>query len=217
YADISYPYPAWIHDLSPIRLRDIAVFGSSARRRILKVLRGCDAIVANSFGPALLSDLKLPSIALLTGSDLYAHASLDAYKTGAIQYGRFPAFFRSLTNWIYVTRLALPQRAGIRSAAGVVYFPRGILPSSDRLLDELGVGEDRRIFNAMTDFDELDYVPPPLNKRMRIFCGARLSWTSLTPEGGKEVVDYKGAEIMIRGLALFVRTSGVPIEIRLVK
>src|SRR4029079_12333394 len=98
YADISYPYPAWIHDLSPIRLRDIAVFGSSARRRILKVLRGCDAIVANSFGPALLSDLKLPSIALLTGSDLYAHASLDAYKTGAIQYGRFPAFFRSLTN-----------------------------------------------------------------------------------------------------------------------
>ena len=89
YADISYPYPAWIHDLSPIRIRDILLFGSPARRRILKVLRHCDAIVANSFGPALLPELPIPSIALLTGSDLYAHANLDAYKTGAIQYGRF--------------------------------------------------------------------------------------------------------------------------------
>ena len=217
YSDIELPYPAWIHDLSPIRLREIMVFGSSARRRIVGILRGCDAVIANGFGPSLLSDLNLPSIALLTGSDLYAHANLGAYKAGAIQYNRFPALFRRITNWIYVTRLARPQRKGIRAAAGVVYFPRGILPSSDRLLDELGIEDERRIFNAMTDLDEYDYLPPPLNNPLRIFCGARLSWSSLTPEGGKEIVDYKGAEIMVRGLALFVHSSGIPLEIRLVK
>ncbi len=217
YADIGYPYPAWVHDVGTVRLRDIAVFWSPARRRIINILRGCDAVIANAFGPMLLSDLNLPAIALLTGSDLYAHATVDAYKAGAIQYNRFPALFRRVTNWIYVTRLARPQRAGIRAAAGVVYFPRGILPSSDRLLDELGIDDERRIFNAMTDIDEFEYLPQPLNNPMRIFCGARLSWASLTPEGGKEIVDYKGAEIMIRGLALFARGTGVPLEIRLVK
>jgi glycosyltransferase involved in cell wall biosynthesis len=217
YADVTYPYPEWIHDLSPIRLRDILLLGSPARRRILKVVRHCDAIVANGFGPALLPHLPVPSIALLTGSDLYAHASMDAYKTGAIQYGRFPAPVRMLTNWIYVARLARPQRKGISGAVGVVYFPRGILPSSDALLDEMGVGDDRRILNVMTDVHELTYVPPPLNNPMRVFCGARLSWTSLTPDGAKEVVDYKGAEIMVKGLALFVRATGAPLDIRLVK
>jgi len=165
----------------------------------------------------LLPELPVPSIALLTGSDLSAHARLDAYKTGAAQYGRFPTLVRRLTNWIYVMRLARPQREGISGAAGIVYFPRGILPSSDSLLDEMGVGDDRRILNAMTDCDELAYVPPRLNNPVRLFCGARLNWTSLAPEGAKEVLDYKGAEIMIKGLALFVRTTGVPLQIRLVK
>jgi glycosyltransferase involved in cell wall biosynthesis len=217
YSDIRVPYPAWIHDLSPIRLRDVIAFGSSARRRVIELLRGCDAVIANGFGPALLTELDLPSIAHLTGSDLYAHASEDAYKTGAIQYNRFPRLFRWMTNSLYVTRLARPQRAGIRAAAGVVYFPRGILPNNDRLLDELGVGDERRIFNLMTDMDEYDYRPPPSNSRFRIFCGARLSWSSLMPVGGKEIVDYKGAEIMVKGFALFVADSPAPVEIRLVK
>lgn len=217
YSDISTPYPAWIRDVGRIRLRDIMMPGSSAKRRILENLKDCDAVIANDFGPLLLPDLGVPGIAMCTGSDLYAHASFDAFKLGASQYWRFPALLRKLTNWIYVMRLARPQRAGIRSAVGVVYFPRGILPSSDVILDELGISDERRIFNLMTDAGAIGYIPPPSNERFRVFCGARINWASLAPPGAKELVDYKGAEIMVRGLALFVNQTSTPIQIRLVK
>jgi len=216
YSDIDHPYPEWIHDLSPIRLRDVMYLGSSARRRITRILRGCDAVIANDFGPMVLSDLNLPSIALLTGSDLDACVNVDCFEAGSSQYMRLPTPYRRVIRWIYSTRLVRPQRIGIRAAAGVVYFPRGILPRSDRLLDELGIEDERRIFNLMTDIDALDYLPQPFNTPLRVFCGARLSWASLKPEGGMEL-DYKGAEIMVRGLALFVRSSGIPLEIRLVR
>lgn len=217
YPDIGTPYPSWIRDLGHIRLRDVMMPGSAAKRRIREILKGCDAVIANDFGPMFLPGLGIPGIALLTGSDLYAHASVDAYKRGASQYWRFPALLRKLTNWVYVTRLANPQRAGIRSAVGVAYFPRGILPSSDAILDELGVPDERRIFNLMTDVDAIRYLRPPSNKTFRVFCGSRISWASLAPPGTKELVDYKGAEIMVRGLALFVDCTGTPIQIRLVK
>ncbi len=216
YSDISYPYPTWIHDLSPIRLRDVMYVGSSARRRVLALLHDCDAVIANDFGPMLLSDLNMPSIALLTGSDLYALADADTFMAGASQYHKLPVPLRWVTKWILSARLVRPQRIGIRGSAAVVYFPRGILPRSDRLLDELGIDDERRIVNVMTDADVLDYVPPPFNTPLRVFCGARLNWASLRPEGAVEI-DYKGAEVMVKGLALFVASTGVPLEIRLVR
>lgn len=216
YADISFPYPAWIHDLSPIRLRDVMYPRSAARRRVVALLRDCDAVFANDFGPMLLPELQLPSIALLTGSDLYAFADPDTFLAGARKYDRLPAPVRAIARWVLSKRLAIPQRAGISSAAGVTYFPRGVLPRSDRLMEEMGVGEDRRIFNAMTDTDVRNYLPPRFNTPMRVFCGSRLNWSSLMPKGAV-TIDYKGAEIMVRGLAMFVGGTGNSLEIRLVR
>lgn len=216
YAEVSFPYPEWIHDLGQIRLRDVMYPGSAARRRITHLLSDCDAVIANDFGPMLLPKLNLPSIALLTGSDLYALADVDTFMAGARQYGQLPPLLRSVAKWILVARLIRPQRAGIRAASGVAYFPRGILAHSDRLLRELGIEDERRIFNVMTDTDAFAYCPQPLNTPMRIFCGSRLNWASLMPEGAVEI-DYKGAEIMVKGLAMFVGTTGIPLEIRLVR
>ncbi len=216
YADIHFPYPAWIHDLSPIRLRDVMYPSSVARRRVVSLLRDCDAVFANDFGPMILPELMIPSIALLTGSDLYAFADPDTFLAGARKYDRLPSLLRTIARWILSKRLASPQRAGIAASAGVAYFPRGVLPRSDRLLEELGIGEDRRIFNAMADTDVLAYLPPRFNTPFRVFCGSRLNWASLMPDGAV-AIDYKGAEIMVRGLAMFVRSTGVKLEIRLVK
>lgn len=216
YSDINYPYPAWIYDLSPIGFRDVMLFDSAAQRRITNILRDCDAVIANDFGPMLLADLNCPTIALLTGSDLDFYANLDFFEADSGRYDRVPVFLRLVARWIWAARVARRQRAGIRSAAGVVYFPRGVLPSSDRLLDDLGINDGRRVFNLMTDIDVIDYAPPPFNTPLRVFCGLRLSWTSLVRKGGMEL-DYKGAEIMVKGLAMFVRSTGVPLEIRVVR
>lgn len=215
YSDISYPYPEWIYDLSPMHIHDYMFFSFRKRNRIASILRDCDAVIANEFGPMLLSDMDLPSIAMLTGTDLETYANFNTYDAYSI-FNRTPAILRPALKWFISLCLTQPQRAGIHAAAGVIYFPRGILPSSDRLLDDIGIEEERRIFNLMTDIDSFDYCPPQYNMPLRVFCGARLSWSSLMPERGIEL-NYKGTEIMIRGVAMFLRDFCVPLEMRLVK
>lgn len=214
YEDIKYPYPEWIYDLSQIRLKDAVFFRFFYRKKIEKVLRDCDVLIANQFGPMLLSELCLPTICLLTGDDL-EYADFDKCDELVEKY-TFPAIVNKLVKWYLATSLIKPQRAAIHSSIGVVYFPRGILPGSDRLLEEIGVLDQKRIFNLMTETEMLSYCPQPFNTPMRIFCGARLNWSSLKPEGGNDL-NYKGAEIMIKGLAHFVASTGTNLNIRLVK
>lgn len=185
------------------------------------MLRNCDVVVLNQFGLSLSSDISRPTIALLTGSDLEDIAMYD-YVEKMLNGGHH----KLLTIFHYLTRksrrkyyhkLVSKQRKGIRDAVLVSYFAKGLLPEADKQLEEIGVKDTQRIFILMTDLEKIQIQPLPKNRVVRVFCVARLTWRKF-PNTNKVIeLDYKGTDIMIRGIALFWKSTGIPLDIRLVK
>jgi len=108
------------------------------------------------------------------------------------------------------------QREGIRAAGAVRYFPRGLVPVGDKMLDDLGVPDSKRMFLPCAEIELVRPTPAPHNNPVRIFCATRLTW-KLPIEPGRSLLDYKGSDIMIRGLGLFYRQTGVRLDIQLVR
>lgn len=220
YHDIPYPYPKWVHDLSVVRSRDLA-YASRKRMNILRILRGCDAVILNGLGPSLSADVNRPAFVLLTGGDLDHFGDpknidylINTYfrNSNALSSYLLRPLLRPM-----IQRLIGMQRTGIRGAVAVSYFARGLVQAGDRVLDDIGVADNRRAFILMTDVETIRNAPH-LHKNMpvRIFCLARLNWKRPIPIGMIEL-DYKGSDIMIRGLGGFVRKTGIPLDIRLVR
>jgi len=220
YDHITLPYPPWIHDLSS-RLRWHFLVPGSGRSRVWSLLNGCDFAVLNEEGPALAGGLRIPYVALLTGSDLGVFADpakIDTLKPQLIQR---PRWISVACRWLFPSGLirawlTSPQRSGIANARLVTYFARGLIPDGDRLLDEIGVSDARRVFLLMADLPLNPYFPPPQNSPVRIFCLARLTWKN-EPGSGLVALDYKGSDLMIRGLALFWKKHQVRLDIRLAR
>jgi glycosyltransferase involved in cell wall biosynthesis len=214
YADVRPPYPEWIRDLSPMRERDV-LLRTMRNRKTLTLLRDCDAVVLNQLGPALLPAIRRPAIIILTGSDLEYYAdfgNIDSLVAGIRGPVRLP---RRLFGRYVAHKLIAAQRSGIKSACAINYFARGLNPPGDALLDEIKV-QDKRFFFMMTDLGRIQSAAPPKNRVIRVFCGTRLSWSKPMITGASEL-DYKGSDVMIRGLGTFVRDKGIPLDIRLVK
>lgn len=227
YADISVPYPEWIVDLSPLDLHVPIHPSPSGRSRAIDLLKGCDAVVLNMLGPSLLPEIRRPAVAMLTGSDLefYANYRFVPYYLRTVRGGFLGIFTVHLKLYakdvLFLIRLVSAQREGIRLATAVNYFAKGFVGNGDALLEGIGVPERRRMFFIMTDLDMIRPLPMPRNDVVRIYSVARLTWK--TPlrrpadEGLTSELDYKGSDVMVRGLGMYVRKTGVPLDIRLVK
>jgi glycosyltransferase involved in cell wall biosynthesis len=220
YADIRLPYPEWIHDCSsPVRWR--LLLPGRQRRAALKVLNGCDFVILNEEGPSLAPALQVPHAVFFTGSDLEVFADARQAETLLPPWMRAdgigPAIARSLTMACFILpRLVHPQRAGIRTAQFVRYFPPGAIPAGDRLLSEIGVPVEARVAFLMTDCELIVPVPFQAHAAVRVFCAARLTWLP-APSAGLSLLDYKGSDVMIRGLGLFHRRHGQSLDIHLVR
>jgi glycosyltransferase involved in cell wall biosynthesis len=218
YHDIPFPYPDWIRDVSPFNLVTWAL-PNPKRRRLIEELRTCEAVVTNGWATSLSSRIGKPSFVILTGSDLEYSADL--------RYIRQPKRIPWRPRWFWhlvspaligqLNRLVIPaQRAGIQAALGVSYFPKGLIPNGDRLLDEIGLDEKRRVFFMMAELEETRFEPPRHNDPLRIFCATRFTWRKPLRHGFCDL-DNKGSDVMIKGLALFFRQTGRVLDIRLVK
>ena len=205
YPEISLPYPDWIHDVSRVRFRHYA-WPNLRRRNIVKILRSCDAVVLNQFGPTLLPLIGRPALVLLTGSDLLFYAS----------HAEQRIWQEGLLHKLTLHALVARQRRGIRMSNATSYFWKGINPEGDALLDDLGIGDDRRFFLLMTDVDRIQPTPLPFNSLPRIFCVARFVWKKPIRPGFTRQ-DYKGSDVMILGLGLFHRKTLMPLDIHLVR
>lgn len=220
YADISYPYPDWIHEIALEHPLDWVRPGrKKERERIIELLNDCDWVVANQLGCSLLPWVRRPALALLTGVDLFVYCDwATASKQAAQVVSRTPLrrWVRAQITRAHFLELIRRQRAGVRNAALVRFFSRGLFPVGDHILDDLGVSGSRRVFLRMTDTDLIAYIEPPANPLPRIFCGARLNWVRPIPDGWSEI-DYKGTDIMVRGIGLFYRRTGRRLDLRLVR
>jgi glycosyltransferase involved in cell wall biosynthesis len=208
-------YPDWIMDASDLEEQDYFELGTELDPVIDRLSR-CDALVLNYLGPSLLPRLNLPAIVFLTGSDLdyYANPRMVEARTQAWS-AEFKASPRGRGHIALLEGFIQRQRRGIQMAVAVRYMQRGLAPEGDRILDELGVSGDRRVFLPSVD-QRVKFVPPPRNKPIRVFCGARLTW-KLPVEPGRSTLDYKGSDIMIKGLSEFYRATGCRLDIQLVR
>ena len=213
--ELTLGYPDWVVDASALDDEDYFVL-SPGVAPIVERLSSCDALLLNFVGPSLLPLLNRPAIAFLTGSDLdyYANPSMIEARTKAAS----PAHMASPAGQQYVrtlTHFVQRQRQGIRSAVAVRYFPRGLVPDGDRLLDEIGVEDANRLPLIAVD-PSVKMVPAPHNQPIRVFCATRLTW-KLPVELGRSTLDYKGSDVMVRGLGAFYRATGTRLDIQLVR
>ena len=213
YAELGPPYPEWIRDFSPMWK---TYFPTPWRRQCVRLLRTCDLVVLSHIGPSLAADIGRPAIALLTGIDVLYFANPEAVRLMTEETHRQPDWIATPLKLATFAELVRNQRAGIGGALLVTHFARGLVPEGDRILDEIGIGDSRRMMMLMTETDRVAYAPPPNNARVRAFCAARLNWKRPVPPGLAEL-DYKGSDVMIRGIGLFVREHGPCLDVRLVR
>ena len=225
YKEIALPYPSWIIDCSPLDLWRYPK-ESAQTEQVVRILKECDALALNEFGLSLWGRIKKPAFALLTGTDLEVLADPRYVDISIGVVDESINLLKKLWLWRqrrnqrkrrdHLLRLVEAQRSAIHHAVGVHYFPKGMLSNADRLLNELGVDEDRRVFSLPAEIGRYEYAPYPNNRILRLFNVARLQWRKPTGNFICEL-DYKGTDVLIQGLGLFVRENKIPIEIRLVK
>jgi glycosyltransferase involved in cell wall biosynthesis len=214
YPDIYVNHSDWIVDLSPIRFRHYAV-PNRRISQVIKLLRQCDAVVLNQYGPSLLPAIRRPALALLTGSDLEIFAN-PAYLARFWRAKETRITLGNVALYCVMRQLIKRQREGIRQSGVIRFFPRGVAPVGDRLLDDLQVSDRVKFYLPMTDIHAIAPAPPPINDLPKILGVARLNWKKPIRFGATEL-DYKGNDIMIRGVARFIRRSGQAVELHLVR
>lgn len=212
YEDITIPYPDWIFDASPLDLWEYPG-PSVGREQVVRLLNQCDLVVLNEFGLSLGPDIGKPTVALLTGTDLVLLADFSyAYQLTPNE----PTEELSPQRLHYL-KLIEAQRSGIRAASAIVFPAKGFIPQSDMLLEEIGVQDWQRIYFHMTDLEKIDYCPPPCNVPLRVLCMARLTWKKPDNLALVSEFDYKGTDVMVKGIGMFWRVTGIPLDIRLIR
>jgi hypothetical protein len=216
YAEFQTGYPDWIIDASHLTDSDFIRLDSRIAP-VLKVLASCDALVLNYVGPSLLPMLRRPAIAQLTGSDLdyYANPTMLSARTACWT----PSYTLSAEGQKELRTLMdfiKRQRDGIRDAVAVRCLPRGLVPVGDKILDEIGVTDEKRFFMPTAGLERIELNPAPRNLPVRVFCATRLTWKHPI-QPGQSTLDYKGSDIMVRGLGLFYRETKTQLDIQLVR
>ena len=216
YADIgSADYSVWVRDITPLHLID-HVYGARWKQA-RQLLADCDVLVLNGLGPALACGLDKPSVVLLTGSDIEVYANWNTLATIFLTHLHRRRPLVALLDFYWHALLVLRQRRGIRSADAVNYFAKGLVPTGDALLEKLLRREQTRIAFMMTDIERIVFCPLPDSKpRVRIFNVARLNWSMPYPKGAVPL-DYKGTDVLLRGIHKFVTQHGGQVELVLVR
>jgi len=217
FAEISYPYPDWIVE---VRLK--TTFEIPFRRghysRIIHELVGANlgaapqAFILNGFWVTLaplLSSSGAAVLGLSHGADLDSWADVESAGTLADALGRSTRF-RFLPGPLkssLVRQAVKRQFAGFAACDQVIYFPKGISESGDRVLEKLERLGVRRV-------ERFDVSPKPVadrrdrtaivDGRLNLVSTMRFSFQSF-PGGNKSF--SKGNDVMLRGIAMYAREN----------
>lgn len=208
YSDWSNAYPDWIVDCSGITDEDIA-FETPAINQVLHHLtHNVDLVILNDVGPAFASYLKAPHAVILTGSDLAYYANYSSLSMRTSMWD--PEFKRSPKGRSYLSRFSdfvTRQRDGILAADLVCYGQRGMVPSGDMLLDDIGVVDRRRLMLHFANTIDLKPEPAAQNKRLTLLCGSRIVYRpGLNP--ALSAIDFKGTDVLLIGFAQYIKAGG---------
>jgi glycosyltransferase involved in cell wall biosynthesis len=209
-------HPSWIYDASPLNLWNHAI-DNPQRQKVVKLLQTCELVVLNQYAVCLAPEIQRPSITLLTGTDLLTLARREYVD----EIMKVSCTSDPLT-WDYISARAFykknvsAQRFGIKNSLIVNFFEKGVIPAGDALLDEIGVNDKQRTSYMITDTEAITFTPLPKNKTIKISCATRLTWDRSKPPLYTDL-DYKGSDIMIKGLSKFYKLHKLPMDIQLFK
>ncbi|NDC49219.1 MAG: hypothetical protein EBZ61_09125 [Micrococcales bacterium] len=208
YPDWAGAYPEWVFDCSNITDEDIAYQTPAIDAAIHHLTHNVDLVILNDTGPALAGRLHAPHVVVLTGSDLAYYASYDSLQMRTRMWDL--EFKRSLQGRRYLLHFSdfvARQRDGILAAETVCYCERGLVPAGDRLLDEIGVQDRRRLMLYISNTIDLKPGPMPKNNRLTILCGSRIVYRpDRNPALG--AIDFKGTDVLINGFAGYIQAGG---------
>jgi glycosyltransferase involved in cell wall biosynthesis len=207
-AGLEREIPDWVYDASSLGQEAFENQDGSIGEALNFALNDADFVILNDVGPSLCNLISVPILSLLTGSDLsyYANPQSGAMRreSWGQAYLRSPAGLMHSDQW---DQLILRQRTGIRHSRVVSHPSRGLLPGGDALLDQIGVGEEQRMFLYFTDTNRVERAPMPGGEVLKILNGARLNWVDPMPTGFTDQ-DHKGTDRLLRGLRLFLDRGG---------
>ena len=193
-------------------------------RSELGVLAACDGVILNGLALSLGTSIKRPIIGLLTGSDLDVFANprlVDVLAAATYRIERFfgDRLFRKGMNFckrLIFRRFIALQRAGIAKCNLVEYALPGLIPEGDAILQELGIGQNRRACFMLTDIDNLPASGTRADGTFRVFCATRLQLKRLSVGAKISPLDGKGTDVMLEGLHMFVSRVRRPVNIHLI-
>jgi glycosyltransferase involved in cell wall biosynthesis len=208
YPEWTSAYPEWVFDCSNITDEDIAYQTPVIDAAIHHLTHNVDLVILNDTGPALAGALRAPHVVVLTGSDLAYYANFGSLQMRTGMWD--DEFKRSLQGRRYLLHFAefvARQRDGILAAETVCFGQRGLVPTGDRLLDEIGVSDRRRLMLHFANTVDLKERPAPQNRQLTILCGSRIVYR---PEDNPSLsaMDFKGTDVLINGFAQFVKAGG---------
>jgi glycosyltransferase involved in cell wall biosynthesis len=208
FPEFARGYPDWILDCSGIPEEDFVAAHSRIESVLNFLAHGSDALILNDLGPALHAFCPLPSMALLTGSDVSYFADP---RMPALRMRDADDAWRNSVAGRFVERhweaFVMRQRAGIRAASVVSAPVTGLVPVIDALLDGIGVEPARRDFMYLANTEGAPARPRQDAGRLRVVNGARLNWKRPLPDGYSSQ-DHKGSDVLLRGFAGFVDAGG---------
>lgn len=212
-----YPYPNWIKEVTlPKPLSLTYAFPQWFLKDIIAQLNTCDAVVLNDFGHSIkpLLNKNIPSVSVFSGSDLDIMANLkmiDHLASGS--GGRLGASIRK----ILIRQTMLRQRQGIRQACMISYFPKGLIPTGDTLIEEIFQGKSiPRFPHCHIPIEGIEYCEYPLNEIPILFNLTRFLWKEPLPSG-YGAWENKRNDLMIKGLARYFEQTGKAFELHLVE
>ncbi|WP_064007671.1 glycosyltransferase [Methylomonas methanica] len=208
YHEWAGAYPDWIIDCSDLSDVDLAFETPALDRAIHHLTHNVDLVVLNDVGPAFASYLCTPHVVVLTGSDLSYYANYDSLQFRTSMWD--PGFKRSLEGRRYIRKMAdfvSRQRDGILGAELVCYGQRGLVPSGDQQLDDIGVADAHRFMLHLSNTIDLQPQAMPKNDKLIVLCGSRVVFR---PEANRALsaMDFKGTDVLLKGFALYCKSGG---------
>lgn len=219
--ELKNAYPEWIKEM--ILPDNFKAFKFCAPliylNKYIRLVNQYDIIFLNGFWISLAKYVKPEKqvVAIFAGYDLDILA--DYNSTGYLTNGFYEAS-SSLARKIVPKQLVkklfkkviTQQRQGIRKASIVNYYPSGINPASDKLLNDIKTGQQfHRLELRGFDCDNFPYKEPDTaNKKFTILNITRFFYQN-------ERNDNKRNDIMIRGIGLFLKQNNVtPADVEII-
>ncbi|MFZ4855514.1 MAG: glycosyltransferase family 4 protein [Desulfuromonadaceae bacterium] len=205
YCEYADGYADWIIDLRPLDMWSYSASLEKENRAnfnlLISRLQLYDAFVFNQVAVFLSRYVTKPIYLLLTGTDLLTFADLNYSSLRLSLYQNIEdTVERERIKYFYEQRVA-DQRKAIHTCAGFNFFPIGVVPEGDTLIESIGVTPEKRDSYMVLDTDSIGYAPFKENDIFTITFAARLTWVrddvSIVTR-----LDLKGTDIFIKALSI---------------